>query len=264
MEIRDYTSEAIKNLFCLKGKTALVTGGSGSLGKAMAKGLAEFGANIVLTGRTQKSLDEAAKEIEATGAQVFTVSGDSMSEADCDRMVAETVKKFGSVDILIAAAGIARRFPAEEFPQDSFAEVIDTNVKGAFLINKAVGKQMIKQNSGKIINISSVRANNGHPLGYAAYASSKGAINALTRQLSTEWAKYDINVNCIAPTVVVTPLTKEVFEDPEKSRIFTDRIPFGRAAVADELVGTAVYLASGASDFITGQVIYVDGGCVAG
>lgn len=264
MEAKNYNSETIKNLFCLKGKTAVITGGSGALGLAMAQGLAEYGANIVLLARTKSKLDEAVAAIEATGAKAMAVSCDTMVEADCERAVEETVKAFGSVDILVAAAGIARRYPAEEFPADSFAEVINTNVTGAFLICKAVGNQMIKQGGGKIINVSSVRANNGHPLGYGAYAASKGAINALTRQLSTEWAKFNINVNCIAPTVVVTALTKEIFDDPQKSAIFTDRIPFGRAAVAGELIGTTIYLASAASDFITGQVVYVDGGCVAG
>ncbi|MDR1571984.1 MAG: SDR family oxidoreductase [Clostridiales Family XIII bacterium] len=264
MKVRDYDTSTIKGLFGLEGKTALITGGSGSLGFAMAKGLAAYGANIVLTGRTQKTLDDAIGKLGEFGVKTLAVSGDSLKEADCERVVKETVSALGSVDILITAAGLARRFPAEEFPAEKFDEVIDTNIKGVFLINKAVGQQMIKQGGGKVINVSSVRANNGHPLGYAAYASSKGAINALTRQLSSEWAKYSINVNAIAPTVVVTPLTKEVFDDPEKSKIFTDRIPFGRAAVAEELIGTTVYLASPASDFITGQIIYIDGGCVAG
>ncbi|MDR2296393.1 MAG: SDR family oxidoreductase [Clostridiales Family XIII bacterium] len=264
MKARDYDTKTIKNLFGLEGKNAIITGGGGSLGFAMAKGLAAYGANIVLTGRTRETLDAAAAKLAEFGVKTLVVTGDSQKEADCEKVVGETAKAFGSVDILITAAGVARRFPAEEFPAEKFDEVIDTNIKGVFLINKATGRQMIRQGSGKVINISSVRANNGHPLGYAAYASSKGAINALTRQLSSEWAKYGINVNCIAPTVVVTPLTKEVFDDPEKSRIFTDRIPFGRAAVAEELIGTTVYLASPASDFITGQIIYVDGGCVAG
>jgi gluconate 5-dehydrogenase len=262
--VRDYSDERLKDLFSLKGKTALITGAGGYLGFAMAKGLAAYGANIVVTGRTKAKLDESAAKLGKFGVKTFVVTGDSKKEADCDHIVDETIKTFGSVDILIAAAGVAGRFPAEEFPVDKFNEIIDTNVKGVFLITRAVGRQMIKQGGGKVINVSSVRANKGHPLGYAAYASGKGAINALTRQLSTEWAKYNINVNCIAPTIVVTPLTKEIFDDPEKSRIFTDRIPFGRAAVSEELIGTAVFLASPASDFVTGQIIYVDGGSVAG
>lgn len=264
MEVRNYNSETIKNLFCLKGKTAMITGGSGALGLAMAQGLAEYGANIVLTARTKSKLDEAVATIKETGANVLAVACDTIIEDQCVNAVNEAVKAFGGVDILVTAAGIARRYPAEEFPADSFAEVMNTNVNGTFLICKAVAQQMIKQGGGKIINVSSVRANNGHPLGYAAYAASKGAINALTRQFSSEWAKYNINVNAIAPTVVVTALTKEIFDDPQKSAIFTDRIPFGRAAVAGELIGTTLYLASAASDFITGEVIYVDGGCVAG
>lgn len=264
MEARNYDSDTIKNLFDLKGKTAMITGGSGALGQAMAQGLAEYGANIVLTARTKSKLDEAVTALKPTGVKVLAIACDTLIEDQCVRAVDEAVQTFGRIDILVTAAGIARRYPAEEFPVNSFTEVINTNVTGAFLICKAVGQQMIKQGSGKIINVSSVRANNGHPLGYAAYAASKGAINAMTRQLSSEWAKYNINVNAIAPTVVVTALTKEIFDDPQKSAIFTDRIPFGRAAVAGELIGTTLYLASAASDFITGQVVYVDGGCVAG
>jgi gluconate 5-dehydrogenase len=264
MKARDYNDASLKDLFSIKGKTALITGAGGSVGFAVAKGLAAYGANIAVTGRTKATLDESAAKLVEFGVKTFVVTGDSTKESDCDNIVNETVKALGSVDILITAAGIAGRFPAEEFPVDKFNEIVDTNIKGVFLINRAVGRQMIKQGGGKILNVSSVRANNGHPLGYAAYASGKGAVNALTRQLSTEWAKYNINVNCIAPAVVVTPLTKEVFDDTEKSKIFTDRIPFGRAAVAEELIGAAVFLTSPASDFITGQIIYVDGGCVAG
>ncbi len=264
MDSLNYTSETIKNLFSLKGKTALVTGGGGSLGKEMALGFAEFGANLVLTGRTMSTLEAAAKEMEALGAKVLPVAGDTLKEEDCARIVAEAEKTFGKIDILLPAAGIARRFPAEEFPAETFDEVIRTNVTGTFLICKAVANHMIKNGGGKIITVSSVRANNGHPLGYGAYAASKGAINALTRQLASEWAKYDINVNSLAPTIVNTELTAEVFSDPNKSKIFTDRILFHRPAVAGELIGTAVYLASPASDFITGQIIYVDGGAVAG
>lgn len=264
MDILNYTSDTIKNLFSLKGKTAIVTGGGGSLGKSIALGYAEFGCNLVLTGRTQATLDAAVKEVEALGVKAIAVTGDTMKEEDCARIVAEAEKAFGKIDILLPAAGIARRYPAEEFPAETFAEVINTNVTGTFLICKAVANHMIKNGGGKIITVSSVRANNGHPLGYGAYAASKGAINSLTRQLASEWAKYDINVNSIAPTVVSTELTAEIFADPEKSKIFTDRILFHRPAVSEELIGTAVYLAAHASDFITGQIIYVDGGAVAG
>ncbi len=263
--MENYTLDQIKNLFNLQDKVAIVTGGSGVLGEAMAVGLAAYGAKVVVAGRKVENLNEAVKKIEAAGGEGYAVTCDVNSPEGNDHLVAETVAKYGKVDILIACAGMAKRIPAEEFSPEDFKTVIDVNVNGCFLSCQSVGKQMIKQgHGGKIITISSVRANNGHPLGYAAYATSKAAVVGLTKQLSTEWAKYGILVNSLAPTVVVTPLTKPIFDDPEKAKIFTDRIPLGRPAIADEIVGTALYLAAPASDFITGQTIYVDGGCVAG
>jgi gluconate 5-dehydrogenase len=265
----DYTNETIKGLFDLTGKTIVITGGGGGLGLAMARGFANFGANLVLTGRTLETLDKAAAEIADTGAQVLTVAADTLVLDDCQKIVDETVARFGSLDVLVPAAGVARRHPAEDFPKDDFDLVIDTNVKGTWNIDQIVAKQMIKQfeagksPAGKIINITSVRANNGHPLGYGAYATSKGAVISMTRQQAFEWSKFDINVNALGPTIVLSALTKPVFDDPEKAKIFTDRILFHRPMVAGELIGSAVFLASPASDFITGQILYVDGGCVA-
>jgi len=269
MNTLDYTNDTIKGLFCLDGKTIVITGGGGGLGLAMARGFANFGANLVLTGRTQETLDKAADVLQDTGASVLTVAADTLEVADCQRIVDEAVAKFGKIDVLVPAAGVARRHPAEEFPKDDFDLVIDTNVKGTWNIDQIVAKQMIKQfedglsPAGKIINITSVRANNGHPLGYGAYATSKGAVISMTRQQAFEWSKFDINVNALGPTIVLSALTKPVFDDPEKAKIFTDRILFHRPMVPGELIGSAVFLASPASDFITGQVLYVDGGCVA-
>ncbi|MDR0875266.1 MAG: SDR family oxidoreductase [Clostridiales Family XIII bacterium] len=269
MKILDYNSDAvIKGLFDLTGKTAIITGGGGGLGLAMAKGYANYGANLVLTGRTQATLDKAAAELASTGAQVLTVSADTLNPDDCQKIVQETVAKFGAIDILVPAAGLARRHPAEEFPKADFDIVIDTNVKGTWYIDQAVGQQLIKQYKdgrpgGKIINITSVRANNGHPLGYGAYATSKGAVISMTRQLAFEWAQYDINVNALGPTIVMSALTKPVFDNPESAKVFTDRILFHRPMEPGELIGSAVYLAAPASDFVTGQILYVDGGCVA-
>ncbi|MDR3363991.1 MAG: SDR family oxidoreductase [Clostridiales Family XIII bacterium] len=270
MKILDYTNDTIKGLFDLSGKTAIITGGGGGLGLSMARGLADFGANLVLTGRTQETLDKAVASLSDTGAQVLTIAADTLNPDDCQRIVDETVAKFGAIDILIPAAGVARRFPAEDFPKDAFELVVDTNVKGTWYIDQAVAKQMIKQfeagksPAGKIINITSVRANNGLDLGYGAYATSKGAVVAMTRQQAVEWAKFDINVNALGPTIVMSELTKPIFSDPVKAKVFTDRIQFHRAMEPGELIGSALYLASAASDFVTGQILYVDGGCVAG
>ena len=268
MKILDYSDATIKGLFDLTGKTIILTGGGGGLGLAMAKGYANFGANLVLTGRTQATLDKAAEELAPTGAQILTVAADTLNPDDCQKIVDATVTKFGAIDVLVPTAGVARRHPAEEFPKADFDLVIDTNVKGTWYIDQAVGAQMIKQfkdgrPGGKIINITSVRANNGHPLGYGAYASSKGAVISMTRQLAFEWAQYDINVNALGPTIVMSALTKPVFDNPESAKIFTDRILFHPPMEPGELIGSAVYLAAPASDFVTGQILYVDGGCVA-
>ena len=269
MNTLDYTNETIKGLFDLTGKTVLITGGGGGLGLAMARGFANYGANLVLTGRTLETLDKAASELSDTGAKILTIAADTLCPDACQKIVDETVANFGAIDVLIPAAGVARRHAAEEFPKEDFDLVIDTNVKGTWLIDQAVGKQMIKQfeqgksPAGKIINITSVRANNGHPLGYGAYATSKGAVISMTRQLAFEWSKFDICVNALGPTIVLSALTKPVFDNPESAKIFTDRILFHRPMVPGELIGSAVYLASPASDFVTGQILYVDGGCVA-
>ena len=252
------------DLFNLSGKVAIVTGGAGSLGKAIALGLARYGADIVVTGRTLSTLEETVKEVEALGRKGLAVTCDVTNQKQVRNLVAQTVNEFGKLDIMVTAAGIAKRFPAEEFPIDEFEKIIDFNVKGTFLCCQEAGKVMKEQGNGKIITVSSVRAFSGHPGGYAAYGTSKGAVNLLTKQLATEWAKFNINVNAVAPTIFWTPLTQEVLEDDKLKDIFLSRIPMGRAAVTEDMVGSTVFLSSAASDFITGQVIYVDGGCTAG
>lgn len=254
----------INSMFNLEGKVALITGGAGSLGESVAIGLAACGADVALTGRTLKSLQESVKSVEKAGKKALAVACDVSREDQVINMVEKTMEEFGKIDILVTAAGMARRFPAEDFPVDAFDQVMDINVKGTFLTCKHVGKVMIKQGRGKIITVSSVRAFAGHPGGYAAYGTSKGAVNLLTKQLATEWAKYGINVNAVAPTIFWTPLTKEVLENENLKQIFLSRIPMGRAAVTRDIVGSVVFFAAPASDFITGQVLYVDGGCTAG
>lgn len=258
------SKDQLKNMFSLKGKVAIVTGGAGSLGEGTAEGLALHGADVVVTGRTMATLSKTVAKIEAAGHKGLAIVCDVTKEDQVKAMVEKVKKEFGHIDILVTVAGIAKRAPAEDFPIEEFQSVMESNVTGTFIPCKIVGQVMKEQGYGKIITVSSVRAFAGHPGGYAAYGTSKAAVALLTKQLATEWAKYKINVNSVAPTIFWTPLTKEVLEDEKLKNIFLSRIPMGRAALVQDMVGTTVFLASAASDFITGQVIYVDGGCTAG
>jgi gluconate 5-dehydrogenase len=264
MEREIWSLEKMRGLFDLTGKVAIVTGGSGAFGHAAAKGLAAFGADVVITSRRLENLETAAADIAGTGATVLPISCDATDEGSVEAMVQKTVDEFGKVDILVSAAGQANRFAAEEFPLDEWQKVMDSLVKGTFISCQAVGKRMIAQGSGKIITVGSVRGELGHPGGYSAYGTAKGAVHLLTKQLSAEWAKYKINVNCIAPCIFWTPLTQQVLDDPALYKIFMQRIPWGRAADPQDFIGAAVYLASAASDFVTGDILMVDGGSTAG
>jgi NAD(P)-dependent dehydrogenase (short-subunit alcohol dehydrogenase family) len=261
-----FSPEKVKSLFDLTGKTAIITGAAGFLGRALAKGLTLYGADVVLSGRTQSTLDDTAKEINALGGgKAITVVADVVDEASVDNLIAQTVKEFGKVDIMVPVGGIADRYPAEEFPLDAWRKVMDTNVMGTWLSCQKAGKWMIdNKKPGKIITIGSVRGYAGHPGGYGAYGTSKGAVHLMTLQLATEWAKYKINVNCVAPCIFWTPLTKQVLEDEKLKQVFLARIPWGRAAIPDDVIGAAIYYASPASDFVTGTILPVDGGTVGG
>lgn len=254
----------IKNLFDLSGKVAVITGGSGGFGRAAAVGLAAYGADVVITSRTLSSLEESASEVRALGKKVLPVSCDVADPESVEKMVARSLNEFGKIDILITAAGIALRHPAEEMPIDDWQKVMDTNVRGTFLCCQAAGRVMIKQGQGKIITVSSIRGLAGHPGGYSAYGTSKGAVHLLTRQLAMEWARYKINVNAIAPCIFWTPLTEQVLHNEELYKIFMSRIPWGRAAETDDFIGAVIFLASAASEMVTGHILYVDGGSSAG
>ena len=246
--------------FDLTGKVALVVGGHGGLGKAIALGLAEAGADVALASRSMASLKAVASQIESKGRKSLAVGVDIVDEKKVAAMVDAVLKVFPRIDILVNAAGLAIRKPADTFPVDDWQQVMDVNTRGTFLCCRAVGSVMIRQKGGKIINLSSVRGRYGLPAGYAAYCPSKGAVDTLTRTLACEWAKHNVLVNAIAPTVVETELTKDLLADVEYAKTMKARIPMGRWAVPEDIVGPAIFFASDASSFVTGQILYIDGG----
>jgi NAD(P)-dependent dehydrogenase (short-subunit alcohol dehydrogenase family) len=249
-----------KKLFDLSGRVAIVSGGSGGIGKTLALGFADAGADVVVVGRRLGPLEEVAAEIKALGRKSLAVSADLTDEPQTQAMVQQVLANFPSIDILANAHGLAIRKPAEDFPIDEWQRVMDINVRGTFIASKAVSKKMIEQKRGKIINLSSVRGQYGLPRDYAAYSTSKGAVDTLTKTLACEWAKFNIQVNAIAPTMIETDLTKTALADPAFAQQMRNRIPMGRWGMPEELVGLALMFASDASSFITGQVVYVDGG----
>lgn len=254
----------IARLFSLAGQVAFVTGGAGGLGRAAAEGYLKAGAAVALADLDASALAAAATALTPFG-RVIALACDVTDVISVSGAVDAAVQSLGRIDILLAAAGIARRTAATDLATDEFQLVMDVNVKGTFFTAQAVGRHLIaRQAPGKIITVGSVRGLVGHPLGYVAYGTSKGAVHLLTRQLATEWAKHRINVNCIAPSVLKTPLADFILNTPAVRDLFMSRIPMGRAADPAELVGAMIFLASAAADFITGQVLFVDGGSVAG
>ena len=206
-------------------------------------------------------MENAAKEINGkTKGHVAPHAADITEEADVKRMVTEVVEKFGRIDILANFAGINVPKPAEEYPLDDWNAIMKINVTGVFLCCREVGKIMIQQRKGKIINASSVRSEYGLARNYLGYCATKASVNMITKQLACEWAKFNVLVNAIAPTIIETPLTAHLFKDAKYAESLKARIPLGRWGQPEDIVGCAIFLASDASNFITGQIIFVDGG----
>ncbi len=254
----------IQNLFDVTGKVALITGATGGFGKAASKGLAAAGAKVMATGRSLPTLEAVVQEIRKEGGQAAFSAGNPTHAEDVQRVVKNTVETFGGIDILVTAAGVNKVKPIIEQPLEDWEAIMDVNVKGTYLFCKEVGKVMIKQErGGKVILIGSARGHLGLA-NYTAYSPSKGAVHLLAKTLGCEWGPHKINVNAIAPTVFRTPLTQWMFDDNAFYMNFLKRIPIGRLGEPEDFVGTVIFLSSKASDFITGAIVDVDGGYMAG
>jgi NAD(P)-dependent dehydrogenase (short-subunit alcohol dehydrogenase family) len=255
------------DIFSLEGRVALIPGGGGGIGSALAEALAGAGARVAVAGRTLEACEATVGRVRAAGSDGVAISADVTVEADCDRMVAETIERFGRIDILVNAVGGGAGkalHPAEDYPRSDWDWIMELNVRSTLLPTQVVAQTMIEAGrGGAILNISSVRANLGINAGYSAYVAAKGAISSLTRQWATEWAKHRIRVNAIMPTFVDTPQVAMLLEDPVFKAGIVNRIPLGRVGETTDLVGPAIFLCSDAASFVTGQVLGIDGGLTA-
>ena len=252
-----------KQLFDLTGRVAIVTGGSIGLGRQMAEGLAEMGANVVLCARKKERCVETAEPLQRLGVKTIALACDVKNPASVQEVVDATVAEFGRIDVLINNAGTSWGAPVEEMKLEHWNKVIETNLTGTFLFSQAAGKVMIGQHKGKIINIASVAGIHGAPPQFQAigYHASKGGVIAFTKDLACKWGVHNIQVNAIAPGWFPTNMSQVVIE--RNKEYFLARIPLGRFGGSDDLKGAAIYLASAASDYVTGNVLVVDGGQTA-
>ena len=255
------------DIFSLDGRVALVPGGGGGIGAALAEGLAGAGARVAVAGRHHESCDAAVERIRAAGSDGLAISADATSEVDSDRMVRETIERFGRIDIVVNAVGGGAGkalHPAEQYPRSDWDWIMELNLRSTLVATQAAVRSMIAAgHGGSILNLSSVRANLGIKAGYAAYVAAKGAISSLTRQWATEWAMHGIRVNAIMPTFVDTPQVASLLADPAFKAGIVSRIPLGRVGETRDLVGPAIFLCSDAASFVTGQVLGIDGGLTA-
>ena len=247
-------------LFSLEGTTALITGGTQGIGAAIAKGLNEAGARIIINARNQEKLENCIAEFKGQGIEAHGVIFDITDVVSVAKAITDIEDTIGPIDILINNAGIIKRVPAEDLEEADWNIVILTNLTAPFLLSKYVGRYMIKRKRGKIINICSLMSELGRET-VSAYAAAKGGLKMLTRNLATEWAQHNIQVNGIGPGFIATPINESYRQttNPLNNYIIS-RTPAGRWGKPEDLVGAAVFLSSGASDFVNGQIIYVDGG----
>ncbi len=253
--------------FRLDGRVALVAGGSGGIGVRLCRALAGVGAKVAIVARSEAGLHAAKTAVEEASSEPLALAGDMTKESDAVRVVARTVEAWGRLDVLVNAIGGAAGtalYPAEAYPEPEWDRIVDLNLRSMFLVSKAAARAMIDGGrGGRILNISSVRGQLGIDNGFSAYVAAKGAMNALTRQHATEWAKYGITVNAIAPTFVRTPQVEDLLADEAFRSGLEMRIPLGRIGETDDLVGVVLFFCSDASAFVTGQLLTLDGGLTA-
>ena len=250
----------VKKLFDLTGRVAIITGGSVGLGRQMAEGLAEMGANLVLCARKKERCEQAALELQKLGVKTLALGCDVKDPAGVQTVVEAAVNEFGSIDTLINNAGTSWGAPVESMTLEQWNKVIETNLTGTFLFSQAVGKIMIKQRRGKIINMASVAGLRGSPPKFSAigYSASKGGVIIFTKDLACKWGMHNIQVNAIAPGWFPTDMSEKLIERNKEALLAG--IPLGRFGGPDDLKGAAIFLASAASDFVTGHILVVDGG----
>jgi gluconate 5-dehydrogenase len=249
-------------LFSLEGRTALITGSSQGIGFAIADALAQAGARVILNGRSQTTLFEAAQRLRQKGSTVDVSTFDVTDAAQTRAAVDAIESSIAPIDILVNNAGIQRRAPLEKFKDEDWRELMATNLDSVYYVSKAVAPHMIARGRGKIINIGSVQCELARPT-IAPYTASKGAVKNLTKGMCADWARYGLQINAIGPGYFVTPLNKALVEDPVFDEWLRKRTPAGRWGRLEDLYGAAIFLASSASDFINGQTLYVDGGIVS-
>ena len=250
--------------FKIEGQTAIVTGASSGLGITFAEALAENGVNLVIAARRYEKLATVARELSAKhGVDVFPVKTDVTQEEQVTKMVGTAIEKFGSLEIIVNNAGIATLSPSVEMDLNEWKKVVDVNLTGVFLCARTAAREMIKKNYGKIVNIASIYGAVGDIYHAAPYYASKGAVINLTRALAIEWAPYKINVNSIAPGFFPSEMTEDIFKDETAMKHILSRTPLGRTGKPLDLKAALIYLISPASDYVTGQTIFVDGGWTA-
>jgi NAD(P)-dependent dehydrogenase (short-subunit alcohol dehydrogenase family) len=249
-----------RELFGLSGKIAIITGGSRGIGKAIAEGLASAGASVIVAARNTEQTEKAVGTIRAMGLKAVSRHVDVTSRPSVEQLAADVLKEFGAIDILVNSAAAIQRMPIEEATDEVWDTLMTTNLRGVFLCCQIVGIEMIKRRRGKIINISSNITQVLQPL-RGVYAVTKAGVSHLTRVLALEWAPYGINVNAIAPAPTITDINRKYFEDhPDDLQKRIQSVPMGRLGDPEDYAGMAILLASSASDFVTGQTIFVDGG----